>query len=205
MRKAGPLVAVAAVFCCLVPLPASGQVAWESPLLVGPGTAGGLGIFLIEAHPGDGLGALVTWRRARAPGGIGFRAGIAEDGRDEISGFAGADLSSLWIRADSEFPLDVAWVVGMGVGVGDYMKLAFPLGLSLGRRVPLEGAEIVPYATPRLFLDANFGDRGPEDDLDLGVAVDLGMDVVISSATAVRFGATLGDREALAIGLSLGR
>jgi hypothetical protein len=44
---------------------------------------------------------------------------------------------------------------------------------------------------------------GPGDDVDLNGAVDLGMDLVLSSGWMIRFGASLGDRESLAFGIRL--
>ena len=67
---------------------------------------------------------------------------------------------------------------------------------------------------PRLVLDAYIGDddihthhgddyhRHNRDDLDLSFALDIGADFSPSGTWAVRFGASLGDRDGLAIGFS---
>ena len=44
---------------------------------------------------------------------------------------------------------------------------------------------------------------GPGDSVDLSGVVDLGLDLVLSSGWLIRFGATIGDRDALAIGVKL--
>jgi hypothetical protein len=51
-------------------------------------------------------------------------------------------------------------------------------------------------------LDAWFGDDRPNDDLSLDFALDIGADVAFSPSWAIRFAGTVGDRDAVAIGLS---
>ncbi|MBI4540499.1 MAG: hypothetical protein HY704_13445 [Gemmatimonadetes bacterium] len=50
-------------------------------------------------------------------------------------------------------------------------------------------------------LDGRLGRDAPADELDLALSVDLGVDVTFVPRLTVRFGATFGDREALAIGI----
>jgi hypothetical protein len=62
-----------------------------------------------------------------------------------------------------------------------------------------------------VILDAFIGDdddddgddppRRGRDDVRLGVAVDLGLDLRVTSAFLIRFAATVGDREAVSLGL----
>lgn len=172
---------------------AMAQVVWDSPLLVPPRVSGGVGIFLIDPAGGD-LGVMGTWRS----GNLGLRVGLAEDVRDDLSIFGGVDFTGLITRASNDFPLDVAWVAGAGIGIGDDALLSFPLGISLGRGFDADGARFTPYATPRVVLDAFFGD---DSDLDLDLAVDFGLDIAFQPGWMIRFGATIGDRDALAIGV----
>lgn len=179
------------------------QVAWDSPQLISPATPAGLGIHLVEAHPGDGLGVLLTWRGSPAPGGVGFRLGLAEDTRDNLAVFGGADFSGMFYRHTQDFPLDVLWATGVGVGVGDYAIISVPFGVALGRSLDADGVIFTPYFSPRIFLDAFLGDRNPRrDSLDLGFALDLGADVAFGRSFTLRFAASLGDRETLAIGMA---
>ncbi|MBI4521606.1 MAG: hypothetical protein HY701_12270 [Gemmatimonadetes bacterium] len=179
-----------------------GQVAWDAPYLVAPIPQPGFGIYLTEPDPGD-LGVLMSWRPVGAWRGIGLRFGIADGpGPGDVSGLAGADFYGSMNRSSQDFPLDVSWVAGVGLGFGDFVLVSLPLGVSLGHTFSGEGVEFVPYLSPRLILDGYFGRDFPDDDLDLALAVDLSVDVAFSPALTIRFGATFGDREALAIGLA---
>lgn len=183
---------------------AGAQVAWDAPWLVPPGVAGeGLGVHLVDVS-GGGLGLAATWRSPR--GGYGLRGGIVEAAGDEIGIFGGIDFSGRLARATSEQPLEVDWVFGAGLGVADWVRLSVPVGITVGHTFREEGAAFTPYVTPRLFFDALFGGdgRGPgdNDDADLGLAVDIGLDVQLpNTGFLIRFGGSLGDREAVSLGL----
>lgn len=166
-------------------------------MLMPPAVAPGFGIFLLGPAGGD-LGVLGTYR---APSwNFGIRGGIAEESdRDDIAFLAGLDLNGALTRSSTEFPLDVDWVLGAGFSVGDDFLLSFPLGLTVGHTFPDEDVQFTPYATPRVVLDAFFGDD--DDRVDLDFALDLGLDLRFTSDLVVRFGGTIADRSAVAIGL----
>ncbi len=179
--------------------PAGAQVPWESPLLVGPGSPGGWSVFL--ADPGSGLGVLAHWHGRAERTRLGLRFGVAEAPRDKMAVFGGADLSGPLHAHSRDFPLDVIWVTGVGLGAGDHTLVSVPLGISLGRAFMADGAWIHPHVSPRLVVDARMGrDRG--DDLDLGLVIDLGVDLAFAQNWAIRFGASLGDRSGVAVGLA---
>jgi hypothetical protein len=174
---------------------ASAQVRWDSPFLVSPRPAPGVGIFLVDVAGGD-IGALVRWQPT--PTAWGLRIGLAEAPRDDVGVFFGGDVSGGITRASTDFPLDMDWVFGVGAGIADDVVVSLPIGLTLGHTFTGQGATFTPYLTPRLVLDAIFDG---EDDLDLDFAVDLGLDLRLRQNWMIRFGATFGDREAIAIGL----
>jgi len=178
---------------------AMGQVAWDGPLMVSPSAPSGWGLYLSNPSPGGGIGVFSTWR---AGGPLGFRAGLAEDSQEKLAVFGGVDMSGTLVRATDDFPLDVDWVAGAGFGIGDTSLLSFPFGASIGRELETEGVWFNPYLTPRVVLDAYFGDDPPSDRLSLGLAVDIGIDVAFDPGWAVRFAGTFGDRRALGIGIS---
>ncbi|MGH7446234.1 MAG: hypothetical protein ACRELT_01650 [Longimicrobiales bacterium] len=188
----------------LTPADARAQVAWDSPLLLPPRPQPGLGIFLADMEAG-GLGVLGTWRSTTW--NYGLRFGLSEGRGDEDLGvFGGVDYLGPIHTASSDFPLDVDWVLGAGLGIGDGVRLSVPLGLTLGLSFQGEDARFVPYFTPRVIMDALFGNETRDSDLDLEFAVDLGLDLRLLRAgplagKSIRFGASLGDRDALAVGI----
>jgi hypothetical protein len=171
--------------------------AWDSPFLASPRPAPGLGLFLVDLH-GAGVGAMVTWLPSSTSWGL--RGGIAERHRDGLVVFGGADVSAGLTRATSEMPLDIDAVFGVGAAVGDDLILSVPVGLTVGHTFTGQGATFTPYVTPRVVVDARFGD-GEGDNLDLDFTVDLGLDLRIQPGWMVRFGGSIGDREAIAIGI----
>jgi hypothetical protein len=177
---------------------ASAQVKWDSPFLISPRPSPGLGLFLVDLDgPGAGVGALVTWQPS--PTSWGFRGGIVESRFDDIAAVAGADVSGAITRTSVDMPLDIDWVFGIGLGIDNDVVVSLPAGITLGHTFSGEGAQFTPYATPRVILDAWFGDR--EETLDLEFAVDLGLDLRLRGNWSIRFGGTIGNREAIAIGV----
>ena len=197
---------IAAVLAAGLVLPAavSAQAAWDSPLLLPPRPQPGLGIYLADMEAG-GLGVLGTWRSATW--NYGLRFGIAEGrGDEDLAVFGGVDYMGAINTASSDFPLDVDWVLGAGAGIGDGVRLSLPAGLSLGYSFQGEDARFIPFITPRVIMDATFGSDERDSELDLGLAVDVGLDLRLLRGGAfagrsIRFAASLGDRDALALGV----
>jgi len=195
-------------------VPARAQIAWDAPMLIGPGAPAGFGIYLMEPFPGDNLAVLGTYRTDPVPVGMGFRVGIGEGSGDRLAVFGGIDVAGFLLRVDEEVPIDVLWFAGAGLGVGRYALLSFPLGLSVGTILEADGVTFAPYVAPRVVLDACLGDdrdtprRSPcrgDENLNLDIAADLGLDLSFDPAWTIRFAASLGDRRALLIGVSFPR
>ena len=187
-----------------VPGAAHAQAAWDAPLLLPPRPQPGLGIFLGDMS-GGGLGVLGTWRSSTWD--YGLRLGLAEGtGDEDLTVFGGADFMGPINTATSDFPVDIDWVAGVGAGIGDGVLISVPAGLTLGFSFQAEEARFIPYLTPRVLLDAAFGQANRDSDLDLGLAVDLGLDLRLMrggplAGKSIRFGASIGDRDALALGI----
>jgi hypothetical protein len=199
LTKKTLLVAVA----LLVPSAARAQIAWDTPLLIAPNEAPGWGLYLAEVYGGD-LGVIGTWRSPSW--NFGVRGGLAEANDGDLGILAGIDFSGALVRATAEFPLDVDWVFGGGIGTGNGVRISLPAGLIVGYSFPAEGVTFTPYASPRVMLDA-FIDRetaaAADDgsDAELAAAVDLGLDLRLRQGFTIRFGATLGDHDGVAIGI----
>jgi len=215
LAVAGLVVAVTAVV-----RPLQAQIAWDTPMLIGPDAPAGLGIFVMEPWPGD-IAVMGTYRTSPVPVGLGFRVGVGEgaaddrdpddDDGDDLAVFGGVDLSGFLLRATGDVPLDVLWFTGAGVGIGGDALFSFPLGLSVGINLESEGVSFRPYAAPRVMLDVCVGDDTRfcrvRDGLELDVAADLGLDLAFDPRWLIRFAATVGDDrdDALLIGIAFPR
>jgi hypothetical protein len=198
---------VGLVSAALSAAPLAAQVAWDAPLLLAPGSPGGLGIFLLEPQgpeipsglgiDDDGFGVIGTWRASSAPG-VGFRAGLAEDPFDDLAVLGGLDLSGTLLTPTEEVPVGFIWLLGAGLSVGDEVLALFPAGISAGIDVRTEGILFRPYLTPRVDLTISSVDGS---EADLHVSVDLGLDLAFTEDWLIRFAAALGNGEAIAIGL----
>ena len=185
-----------------VPAHTVAQVAWEAPAMMRPGAPSGLSLFLVEPHPGNELGALAIWRSAAAPVGLGFRGGIAEEPGGDVAGLVGLDVSGALNGWSSSGEPQVIWWTGAGLGFGSEVVASFPLGISLGWRGTDDGVSFMPNIGGHVVLDVA---SGPGDDVDIDGVIDLGLDVGFDSGFMVRFGAAVGDRDALAVGVRLPR
>ena len=200
MKHARTVASALAALLLVVPSGVRAQVVWDVPSLLHPGAPAGLSILLMEAHPGDGLGGLATWRSDPAPVGLGFRAAVAEEaGRDDdVAASFGVDVSGSLAELEGPGDPGLMWWTGAGLGVGEEVVVSFPLGLVAGWRLSDEGVSFSPWVGGHVVLDVA---TGPGDDLDLDGTVDLGLDLDFDRRVTVRFGAALGDRDALAVGV----
>lgn len=181
--------------------PASAQIAWESPPFISPVAPAGLSLFFLRADA-ERLGALGTFRHEAGPVGLGYRVAVTEEVGDDVVLAGGVDISGYLARGIEEATeLDVIWWSGIGLGVGNETLVSVPLGLLFGWSGESEGGVIFsPYGGGHVALDFASGEG---DDVQFTGAVDLGADIVLTSGWMIRFGATLGDREALALGFKL--
>lgn len=112
---------------------------------------------------------------------VGFRTGFVEGG--DTSFLLGAEGRLRVIdHESSDFPLDGAVVAGFGTI--DFDAWLLPVGISLGRRVEIEGLEFVFYGQPTLFFTVLDSPTGNETDLDFNLG--LGADVKVTDSIDVR-------------------
>jgi hypothetical protein len=177
-----------------------GQVPWDVPTFMRPGAPAGLSLFLIDPDGPGGLGGVAAWRARAAPVGVGFRAGLANGPRHRAAALFGVDVSGpLGVTGPPSGP-SILWWAGAGLGVGDDIIASFPLGVVLGWSVEGDGVSFHPFVGGHLALDAFTAGEGR---MELGGALDLGVDLDFPSGWDVRFAASLGDREGVGIGVRL--
>ncbi len=185
----------------LIATPVSAQVAWDSPALLSPTVPSGFSLFLIDPAGGD-LGAMGTLRHAAGPVGLGYRAAVAEEsgpgGDVAVSG--GIDVSGILARGVEGSEIDVMWWAGGGLSVGTDWIVSAPAGIILGWSG--SGGDVVfsPYGGAHVVLDFSGNDG---DAVNFDGVVDFGLDLVLSSGWLIRAGASIGDRESLALGFKI--
>lgn len=111
----------------------------------------------------------------------------------------GGSLRTRMITANDKFPLDGAFTLGAGSILGEGPDVFWvPIGISLGRRVELEGSKtsFVPYIHPVIAPRFQSG-----EDPTLDIAVGLGVDIRFGGTFDVRVSGGLGDIDGVAIGL----
>jgi hypothetical protein len=167
-----------------------------------PGAPSGLSVLLLDPHPGDELGVMAVWRNSPAPVGVGLRGGLADDPGGDLAVMFGIDISGSLASVEGAGDPAVLWWTGAGIGIGDEVVASLPIGLVFGWQGSDEGITFMPHAGGHVALDVL---SGPGDDLDLDASIDLGVDVGFRSGLMVRFGASLGGRDALAVGVRLPR
>lgn len=198
MRRFSFAAAVIAVGLSTAPVAA--QTAWDAPALISHVVPAGPSIFLLSPAGGD-IGGLFTLRHEAGPVGVGYRVSVADqNGGDGLAVAGGVDISGFLSRGVDDAPLDVLWWSGFGVGVGNNTIFSVPLGAMVGWTGTGDGVTFNPYAGAHAALDISNVDG---EELNLGASFDLGIDLVLPSGWIVRFGGTVGDREAFAIGIRL--
>jgi hypothetical protein len=146
--------------------------------------AGGSGVLGVEGRYGFSL----------SNSDISLRAGYV-DGGDAGSGnfVAGAEARVPVIGHNRSFPLDGAFIVGLGHSFSDVGGETYvPLGLSLGRRIVLDGndLQLTPYVQPTVIFqnDSAFG-------------FGLGVDIHVRGAPDIRLNWATGDLDGFAVSL----
>ncbi len=133
---------------------------------------------------------------------IGLRAGLVDAG-DETGFVVGASARTRVLQSSETFPLDGALTLGIGGRFSDdFTSFFIPIGVSLGRRVMLEGSEtsFVPYLHP--VVVPVLGDDVGDDDVLL--ALGLGVDIKFSRSFDIRVAGAIGDDlyEGVSVGIA---
>ena len=96
------------------------------------------------SDPGSGVAFEGFYRMGQKKYDFGFRGGFADPGGNAETVFlAGVDFRTRVVDHSADFPLDGALTAGSGAHFGDGESRGLvPIGVSLGRRVELEGDDV---------------------------------------------------------------
>ncbi len=205
------LTLLALVVQAAAPSAARGQIAWETPRMLGPNTEGGLSVHWLQAEtlPGDGEAVMVVWQPPGLPDNVFLRGGAGTGAGDSSAGFGGIDVRTPIAAARPGQPLDIAWIAGAGVGVGEYLLITVPVGLSAGRSWASGNVWFSPYVGVGVAMDyrATLDDEDavPDQEFDVYPTADIGVDLALDPARRfiLRAAASLGDRQATALGITI--
>jgi hypothetical protein len=202
---------VCAALTLMAAVPAEAQFAWETPRMLGPDTQGGFAVHWLQAEtlPGDGEGVMVLWQPPGLPEGVFLRGGAGTGANEQSAGFGGIDVRTRIADARPGQPLDIAWIAGAGVGVGDYLLFTVPVGLTAGRSWASGSVWLSPYLGIGVAMDyrraLNDDDAVPDKEFDVYPTADIGVDLALDPGRRfiIRAGAALGDRQAIALGAAI--
>ncbi len=179
---------------------------YDMPQFITPYDETGVGVYMVFVNGIEDVGGMATFRKS-GDINIGFRVSVNDFSGGDIALNGGLDLYKQFVSESESFPLDVAWVTGIGLGWvtgtgtddGGIGVLRIPAGVSLARRLDSDDGKwsLTPYASPRLGLD--IGLSGPKTKVHFDI--DLGLEAQFSQSWLLRFGLTLGHDEALGFGL----
>ena len=130
---------------------------------------------------------------------IGFRGGFIDLDGGSNPLLLGVDGRTRLVTHDQSFPLDGSLTVGAGAMLQDNFNVfQLPVGLSMGRRVDLEGSSVsfVPYFQPVATLV--FGDA----DSDMLFSIGLGADIRLNPQFDLRVAGAVGDMDGVSISLA---
>ena len=146
---------------------------------------------------GGGTGIEGVYRMSSGKFDIGFRGGFLDVGGGASTILLlGAEARQRVLSHTTDFPLDGALILGVGGWFSSGNSLLFaPVGLSLGRRIDLEGSQvsIIPYVQPTGTLVAGSGVS------DFLFTLGLGADFRLSPRFDARISAGLGDVEGVSL------
>ncbi len=153
-------------------------------------------IGLSLSDPGNGLALEGFYKTGHKNWDVGFRGGFWDTDGAGTAILLGVDGRSRVLTHSQSFPLDGALTLGAGASLLDqFNQFMFPVGISLGRRVDLEGSStsFVPYFQP--VLTPVFGDGNS----DLFFSIGLGADIKFNRNADLRVSGAIGDMDGVSI------
>lgn len=151
-------------------------------------------------------GLVGQWRQplSRPKTQLTLEAGFLDSDGGSSQLLLGAGVAYQLATVSANLPVDVALTGGLGLSSGGGSSLTIPVGAALGRRFELDGGiAVTPYLHPQLALTRV--SVGGYSDSDIDLNIDLGANVQIKPTMAIRLGFSLGESDAVALGVSLKR
>ncbi|HEX8390757.1 MAG TPA: hypothetical protein VF665_00250 [Longimicrobium sp.] len=181
-------IALAALMGAAVAPAARAQV--FTPTYMSPVPRSDFGVYVHDWGP-DALGVEGIWRRpSRGGSDLGLRAGYVDTGDGALT--LGLEVRNPVVLAGA--PIGLAFTAGAQGVVGDGTSiLGGQVGFTAGQPIPAGNFTVTPYIHPRLAIANDIiGDRNDEDDIQIDVLADVGLDLEFTSGITFRFGANLG-------------
>lgn len=155
-----------------------------TPTYMSPAMSSDLGIYVSDG-PGD-FALEGIWRQGMGGMDLGLRAGLVDVGDAALT--IGGELRTPLGLATA--PLNVAITGGIQGMIGEGEALGIQAGLSVGHTFIADQLALTPYIHPRIAVINGFA---PDDDGDVDVLADVGLDVDLSSGLSVRLGIAISD------------
>lgn len=175
---------------------ARGQALWDTPSFLPPRPGDDIGVYLTDGDNTD-FGIQGIWRQ-QGNLNLGLRLGFVDAFDDLI--IVGGETWNTLATAGPEFPMDVAWTLGVGAAFGEGVNFSVPLGLTVGHTFVTAPFTFQLYGHPRLALVVVSRDN--YDDTDLEGLLDIGADFHLGPDWKLRLGFTVGGYDALGIGMA---
>jgi len=195
-----------ALFFLIAPAGAGAQMAPDTPRMMSPNGPGGFGVAYLRAGvlPGDHQALFLTWTLPGNPG-IRVRGGVGSGHEGEEAAFGGVDIQTPIARRGT-LPFDLDWQAGAGVGVGSHLLITVPFGITAGTSWSSGSVWMAPYASVGVAADLHLGDAFEGEPFEVDPALDIGLDLSLDDArhTVLRAASSLGDRQALSVGIAIG-
>jgi hypothetical protein len=172
---------------------------WDAPSFFAPRTGDDIGVYISDPGSAD-LGLQGIWRQSGTLN-VGVRVGYVDVADESIITVGTETWVFLKGRTES-FPVDVALTFGAGASFNGGTTGEVPLGFSIGRSADLGPIQAQVYTHPRIaavfYLDAS----DDQDELQFDAALDVGLDLTLARVLKLRVGATVGDFDAVGVGIA---
>jgi hypothetical protein len=171
-----------------------------TPTFLSPVPSNDFGVYVSDWD--GGLGVEGIWRRqSRGGSNLGLHAGYVDLGDGSLS--IGLDMRNPVVLAGA--PIGLAFTVGGQAVIGDETFLGGQVGFTAGQALPAGGMTVTPYIHPRLAIGTGFIGGEGDNEFEVDVLADVGVDLDFASGVALRLGANLGDGANWGLGVAFRR